>query len=183
VATGKLAVVRKQVAHFPRSAELHVRQTEMATTVFLSHAHDEAELAVKFADWLERTFLSSVEVVCTSRPSHRIEPGMVTTGIVKHLQDSKAVLSLLTPQSIRGPWLYYEMGAAHALGLLFIPCLARGSRFPGLPPQAWEYQGAELYSADNIAKLVRDVAHALVLKCPNTIDAEAILDTLSREPV
>lgn len=156
----------------------------MAIKLFLSHAHDEAELALKFADWLEATFSGSVEVVCTSRPSQRIDRGkMVTTGIVKYLRDSKAALSLLTPQSVSGPWLYYEMGAAHALGLLFIPCLARGSHFSDLPPQAWEYQGAELYSAENLAKLVRDLAHTLELKCPDTIDTEAILESLTSEPV
>jgi hypothetical protein len=52
----------------------------MATKLFLSHAHDEAELALKFADWLEATFSRSVEVICTSRPSDRIKFGeMVTT--------------------------------------------------------------------------------------------------------
>ncbi|WP_297323807.1 TIR domain-containing protein [Nitrosomonas sp.] len=150
----------------------------MATKLFLSHAHDEADLALSFANWLERAFSSPVEVICTSRPDHRVE-AMVTEGIVKHLRDSKAVLSLLTPESIRGPWMYYEMGAAHALELGFFPCLARGLRFSDSPPQAREYQGVELYSADSVAKLVRALADRLQLGLADTIDAEAIAHRLS----
>ncbi|SCZ84501.1 toll/interleukin-1 receptor domain-containing protein [Nitrosomonas mobilis] len=156
----------------------------MATKLFLSHAHDEAEFALKFADWLEVAFSRSVEVICTSRPSHRIGSGhMVTTGIMKHLRDSKVALSLLTPHGVSNPWLFYEMGAAHALELVFIPCLARGSRFSDLPPQAWEYQGAELYSDADLAKFVRDLAHILKLECPKMIHAKAILGILSSEAV
>ena len=155
----------------------------VTTKLFLSHAHDEAELALSFAHWLEGAFSNPVEVICTSRPDHRIKRTMVTTGIVKHLRNSKAALSLLTPGSIRGPWLYYEMGAAHALDLLLVPCLARGLRFSDLPPQAWEYQGAELCSADNLAKLVRDLAQVLGLEPADAVDVETMADARSADLV
>ena len=151
----------------------------MATRLFLSHAHDEADLALRFAEWLEKAFSQPVEVICTSRPDHRIESGMITKGIVKHLRDSKAVLSLLTPESIRGFWLYYEMGAAHALELPFIPCLVHGLHFSDLPPQAWEYQGAELDSAESLHGLVRSLALLLGVGLPKAIDAETMANTLS----
>jgi hypothetical protein len=155
----------------------------MGIKLFLSHAHDEADVALKFSDWLESTFSRSVEVICTSRPSHRIGAGQgVTTGIVRHLRDSKVVLSLLTPRSIEGPWLYYEMGAAHALGLVFIPCVACGLILSVLPPQAFEFQGADLQNADDVAKLVRNLANILGLERPMKIDAELIVNVMSSEP-
>jgi hypothetical protein len=146
--------------------------------LFLSHAHDEAEMAVAFAEWLESVFPEHVKVVCTSRPGDRIGRGMVTSGIVDRIRDSGVSLALLTPQSISEFWLYYEMGAAHALGVTFVPCLAGGLRFADLPPQAYEYQGAELISAENVVRLVRDLAQILDLQVSDDVHSEAMADVL-----
>jgi hypothetical protein len=54
--------------------------------------------------------------------------------------------------------------------------------FPRLA-QAFEYQGVELYSADNVIKFAYDLAMVLDLKPPHTIDAEALVHTLSSQPV
>jgi hypothetical protein len=45
------------------------------------------------------------------------------------------------------------MGAAQALRKPFVPCVARGTSLSQIPPQAVEYQGVDLSSADGIGKL------------------------------
>ena len=133
-------------------------------TVFLSHPHSNARTAIALAHWLEAAFANQIDVVCTSEPEHRIDRGnMVTTGLVKHIAMSSVVLVLVTSESLKLPWLFYEMGAAHALGKLFIPCVAQGLSLLDLPPQAHEYQGVELGSAAGLTNLVRVLSHHLQL--------------------
>jgi hypothetical protein len=130
--------------------------------VFLSHPHSAAKTAVSFARWLEKVFGGRIIVICTSEPEHHIDPGhMVTTGIIEHIKSSSVVLVLVTPESLKLPWIFYEMGAAHALGKVFIPCVARGLYLRDLPPQAYEYQGAELGSEAGLRRLLDALSHYL----------------------
>ncbi len=123
--------------------------------VFLSHPHSAAKAAVSFARWIEQVFSDQIEVICTSQPEHHIDPGhMVTTGIIEHMKAASVVLALITPASLKLPWIFYEMGAAHALGKVFIPCVVPGLSLRDLPPQAYEYQGAELSSEEELRTLV-----------------------------
>ena len=130
--------------------------------VFLSHPHSAAKTAISFARWIEKVFGDQIEVICTSEPEHHIDPGrMVTTGIVEHIKSSSVVLALITPESLKLPWIFYEMGATHALGKVFIPCVVRGLSLRDLLPQAYEYQGAELSSEQGLRGLVGAVSHYL----------------------
>jgi hypothetical protein len=130
--------------------------------VFLCHPHSAAKTAVSFARWLERAFGDQIDVICTSEPEHHIDSGrMVTTGIVEGIKSSSVVLALITPESLKLPWIFYEMGAAQALGKVFIPCVVRGLSLRDLPPQAYEYQGAELSSEDGLRRLVDALSHYL----------------------
>jgi hypothetical protein len=154
--------------------------------LFLSHAHADAAIASTFAIWLEQAFCPAVKVICTSRPSDRIDSEMVASGLVKRLQQSKVALAFLTPRSIASPWVYYEMGAAHALNIRFVPCLTGRLTYRDLPPQAYEYQGALLQEADGILNLVRDLSSILDLTVRRgIIDAERLarkLDKASAQP-
>ena len=84
---------------------------------------------------------------------------MVTTGIVEYIKESEIVLVLITRASLALPWIFYEMGAAHALGKVFIPCVSQGLTLLDLPPQAYEYQGANLASATDLERLIDAIGH------------------------
>lgn len=93
--------------------------------VFLSHPHSAAKIAISFAHRIEKIFENKIAVICTSEPEHHIDPShMVTTGIVEYIKSSSVVLALITSEGLKLPWVFYEMGAAHALGKVFIPCVA-----------------------------------------------------------
>jgi hypothetical protein len=130
--------------------------------LFLSHPHAEGSKAVFFAHWLEAVFTGAIDVICTSEPEYRISPGhMVTTGLIDHVKSADVVLALITPESLKLPWIFYEMGAAHALEKVFVPCVGRDISLAKLPPQAFEYQGAELHSEEDLRRLVDALAHWL----------------------
>jgi hypothetical protein len=130
--------------------------------IFLSHPHAEGEIAVSFARWLEKVFRRHTEVICTSEPEYRISGSiMVTRKIVEHVKSSSVVICLISPRSLILPWLFYEMGAAQALGKIFIPCVMGGLSLRDLPPQAFEYQGVELSSEEGLRSLVRNLSDYL----------------------
>lgn len=130
--------------------------------VFLSHPHSAANTAVSLARWIEKVFADQIEVICTSQSEHHIDSGhMVTKGIVEHIKSSSVVLALITPESLKLPWIFYEMGASHALGKVFIPCVVRGLSLRDLPAQAYEYQGVELSSEEGLGRLVDALSDTL----------------------
>ena len=136
-------------------------------TLFLSHSHSESSTAIAVAHWLEEIFVDQIDVICTSEPEHHIRPGhMLTSGILEKMRSSAVVLVLVTPESLAHPWVYYEMGAAYALEKPFIPCVTRGTALANLPPQAMEYQGANLRSVEDLRKLVRALSNYLQLTPP-----------------
>lgn len=127
--------------------------------VFLSHPHAAPDIAIALASWLERVF-RDVDVICTSLPEHHIDAGhMVTTGIVERMKSSSITLALITREALGQPWIFYEMGAAHALGKTFIPCVVRGLSLRDLPPQAHEYQGVDLSDEEGLRRLVKALSH------------------------
>jgi len=62
-------------------------------TLFLSHAHADAALALTFAEWLEQAFDPPVRVTCTSRPTDRIDSRVVTSALVERMQQSDVALA------------------------------------------------------------------------------------------
>ena len=128
-----------------------------------------------FARWLEEIFESHIAVICTSEPEYHIDSGhMVTSGIIEHMKTASVVLVLITTKSMQLPWIFYEMGAAHALDKVFIPCVARGLSLRDLPAQAYEYQGADVSSAEGLRHLVAALSHALELAPVATKDYQAV---------
>lgn len=139
-----------------------------------------AKTAVAFAQWLETIFANQIAVICTSQPEYHIDSGhMVTTGIVEHIKTSSVVLVLITPESLGLPWIFYEMGAAHALGKVFIPCVARGLSPRDLPAQAYEFQEAELSSGESLRSLVAALAHYLNVAPVVLNDCQAVAQTFA----
>ena len=130
--------------------------------IFLSHGHRDGEMAVELADWLQEAYLGQLEVICTSQTEYQISSGhMVTKGLLEHLRSSTIVLILITPNSLHLPWVYWEMGAAHALEKYFIPCVAGGVSLRELPPQAYEYQGANLSDVRDLDRLLQAIGDRL----------------------
>jgi hypothetical protein len=90
----------------------------MGLKLFLSHDHRDDELARVFAGTLSRITLGQLEVWSSSdsSPSGGIRPGSIWIDEVRtQLEQSKAILILLTPNSLNKPWLLFESGFGAAL--------------------------------------------------------------------
>jgi len=79
--------------------------------VFISHATSDADFANVVADEIKKVFAGGVDVFSTS------SPGSIRAGddwlqqIERKLEQSRAVIALITPISIERPWLWFELGA------------------------------------------------------------------------
>src|ERR1700734_3455156 len=88
-----------------------------AIKVFLSHDSRDSDLAGVLGRTLSRVTLGQIEPWFSSDGSAGggLRPGSIwLDDIRKRLQDSKAVVALLTPRSLLRPWLLFETGFAAA---------------------------------------------------------------------
>lgn len=85
---------------------------------FLSHSNKDKELARIIANMLKRITLNQIEAWYSSDDSGAggLQPGMIWfNAILEKLSKSKAVVAILTPNSISRPWVYFESGIGQTL--------------------------------------------------------------------
>ena len=79
-------------------------------TVFVSHSSQESELAAYIANWFENTSSKKIKCFCSSRPDD-LPPG---EDWLKEIHDrskgSNFCLLLISPESSKSDWIYYEAG-------------------------------------------------------------------------
>jgi hypothetical protein len=90
----------------------------MGSKIFLSHDHQDDELAKVLASVLSRVTLRQLDVWFSSDESASggMRPGKPwVEEIRKQLAVSKAIIVLLTPKSLHKPWLLFESGFGAAV--------------------------------------------------------------------
>jgi TIR domain len=100
----------------------------MQQQLFLSHDHRDSELAGAVAIAIGRITLNQLKVWYSSDVSHEggMRPGSVWLDEIRsRLSGSKAVIPLITPNSVSRPWLWFEtgFGAAHSDSEVIPVCL------------------------------------------------------------
>lgn len=84
--------------------------------LFISHASSDGEFANAVKQEIEKVFANGVDVFSTS------SPGAIPVGrdwlhdIESKLQQTQAVIAIVTPISIERPWLWFELGASWSKG-------------------------------------------------------------------
>ncbi len=85
---------------------------------FLSHCSNDKYLAEIIAETLKRITLNQISPWFSSDDSGvgGLQPGMIWfNAILEKLSESKAVVIILTPNSISRPWIYFESGIGQTL--------------------------------------------------------------------
>lgn len=78
--------------------------------IFVSHVSGDAELAIALKQCIEEDF-TSLEVFVSS-DSRSIDAGEWLKQVKSGLGESKVVIVLCSPESVRRPWIAFEAGAA-----------------------------------------------------------------------
>src|SRR5690349_21707077 len=113
-------------------------------TVFLSHISEEASEARALKKQLESA-LPGLEVFVSTTDIHLGHSWLME--VHKALERSKVSLALCSPNSVRRPWVNFEMGCGWAKGIPVIPVCYKGMRPSQLPDPLGTFQTLELRDA------------------------------------
>lgn len=131
----------------------------MSSKLFLSHDHRDEEVAAVIAGTLKRITLGQLDVWFSSdaSPSGGIQPGRVWLDEIRtRLEQSKAIIALLTPTSISKPWLIFECGFGAAMPHCeVIPLCVGISALHSVPFPLAMYQVFQLADYDSLKQFVK----------------------------
>jgi hypothetical protein len=96
--------------------------------IFISHARADREWVRAFADSLQaqgvQVWLDELQIPAGKRVEEALEEG---------LRDSDVVAFVITPDNVRGPTLFFELGAAVAMGKRAVPIVSQDVETSDLP--------------------------------------------------
>ena len=135
--------------------------------VFLSHIHEEAELADTLKRHLSRDFLGLVDVFVSS-DGHSIPIGdRWLNDVEAALIDSRVPFILCSDLSVGHPWINFETGAAWNRSIPVVPLCHTGMIPSKLPLPLNLLQGVELGQEATLRQLYELVARTLEAAMPS----------------
>ena len=144
-------------------------------SIFLSHIHEESDLALAFKEKIEKAFIGAVEVFVSAHEEDIRIGDEWFNEIESGLESAQTVILLLTPSSVGRPWINFEAGGAWFRGKNLIPVLAKGLEVEDLPAPFDRRQAVSLSDDDSIDRLISDIAKRAGLQNP-TSDIDLTLD-------
>ena len=89
--------------------------------------------------------------------AHELLPGdRWQDKIEKALRQSRVLIMVITPESVRRPWTFFELGAALADGKRIVPVLAEGVDPGDIPALVRQFQFVREKSPEAAAKRVAE---------------------------
>jgi hypothetical protein len=145
--------------------------------LFVSHIAEEAALGIVVKDGLEDAFSQRIEVFVSSDPRDNPGGDNWLDRIKRELKDPEAMMliSLVSPMSVREPWISIELGATWILDRAVFPLCFGGQRLEELPRPLQDFGGADLVRDDAAKRLMGAVEKATGLKAPTRWDLDAFL--------
>ena len=131
----------------------------MAADVFVSFADDEKEVALAVGQLLLQS-LGNINVFVSADYSQIVAGERWLDRIGEELRAAKVVLLVLSPLSVKRPWINFEAGAAWLRGASVIPLCFGGLTVRTLPKPYGDFQGIQLDASDGeqFSLLVRSVS-------------------------
>jgi hypothetical protein len=136
-------------------------------TVFVSHVHEDAEITKRIKDWVEDRLLGAVDVFVSSDGSSIRGGDQWMQRVENALRDSKIVIILCTPSSIKRRWVFFEAGGAFFLGARVIPVCGGGLTRDDLEAPLSFLQAFHLDDSDHLRQLLAEIANYAGLRAPS----------------
>lgn len=108
----------KPARHLAAAVGGNYKMTDMTHKFFISHYSGDKNIAELFSNALRRITLEQISPWFSSDDTgdSGLKPGDIWFNqILGKITQSKAVVSLITPNSINRPWIYFESGIGQAL--------------------------------------------------------------------
>jgi hypothetical protein len=150
--------------------------------VFVSHSHQDSAAAKALVDMLlaKLSFVDE-DIRCTSVPGHQLPFGKNIADILKKdINESPAILALITADSLLSKWVMFELGAAWALDKVIYPIVGPNINLRDLPGPLSHLPCVEIESSDASSRtsdLLHQLAVDLKLEQKNGGKAQASFDS------
>jgi hypothetical protein len=134
--------------------------------VFISFIHQEDGPATLVSTFLNDVFQDQIKIFQSSdrRAIYAGEEWMKK--IFDALQVSKVLISMMSPESVKRPWINFETGAAWMRGTPVIPVCFDGLTIADLPKPYSSLQAIEVEAPDQCYYLADSIAHHVGLSRP-----------------
>jgi hypothetical protein len=131
--------------------------------VFISHSNQDAKLADALIVFLrEALSLKPSQIRCTSVDGYRLPAGSNTeTHLRAEILEATYFLALITPASLKSPWVLIELGARWATEKPLMPLLAKGATANNLKGPIASLNSLRCNSEAEMQQLVNQIAQEL----------------------
>lgn len=155
----------------------------MKNKFFISHHSGDKKIAELFSSALSRITLDQINLWYSSDGSEDggLKPGEIWfSELLNKITQSKAVIALITPNSINKPWLYFESGIGQALeNCKIIPVCIGLSRDEIFPPLGL-YQCYQLNDYHSVVVFFRKLLRPFEIKFDEEI-FKSVIEKLIQE--
>lgn len=135
--------------------------------IFISHIHEEKEIAAAFKDLVQAAFLNMLDVFVSS-DARSIEPGRKwLPEITKALKTCRVEIIVASPESVTRPWVNFEAGAGWTRDIPVIPLCHSGMLLSKLPAPLNELQAVTATAESELKMIFPVLANALGSSPPN----------------
>ena len=147
--------------------------------VFISHIHEEAALGAVVSSCIKDAFHARSVTTFLSGDAQDLPAGRKWIEVIEQELDQAAVVvALLSPASLRRPWVNIELGAAWIKHRHIIPLCHSDLRVGDLPRPFGDFHGVGLDQDDAAERLIGGVADGLRLEQPRRLAFKQMLAEL-----
>jgi TIR domain len=148
-------------------------------SVFISHIHEEAALGTAVKAIIEDVFGSHGVRAFLSSDMGDLPPGRKWLDeIARQLDEARVIVSLISPTSLKRPWVNIELGAGWIKGLRVIPLCHSGQRVSELPRPFQDFGGIGLDQGDAPERLLAGIADTFGIAHPTRLAFAEMLKEL-----
>jgi TIR domain len=135
--------------------------------VFISHIHEEKEIANEFKNLIEESFLGMIEVFVSSNEESIGMGQRWLDNITSVLKDSSVEILLCSPESVKRPWINFEAGAGWIRDIPVIPLCHSGMTPSNLPIPLNMLEAATANEISSLKLIFPVLARAIGSSVPN----------------
>ena len=149
--------------------------------IFISHIHEESELAILIKDWIESTFIGQIAVFVGCSGEDNPLGVKWLQKIDEAVTSSRLLIVFSSPISILRPWINFEFGCAWNKRIPVIPICHSGLSIESLPQPLSTFQALNLEGNGFARTLIETIGHLFKIpKMPRIAFSEMENDIIGR---
>jgi len=145
---------------------LRARAAEAIPRIFVSHRHENEEIARALVECLDTRFdLKQPDIRCTSIHPYRLRVGADTgTKLKEEVARAEVVMGLISPSTNASTYVMFELGAAWSNNVFTCPLLVKGASTEHLPDPLRGRHPVDLRNEKDCYQLLEDIETGTTLK-------------------